>query len=246
MEQYQADLHIHSVLSPCGDLGMSPTQIIEEALRKKIDILGITDHNSTLHAELMVRLGKENGILVLPGTEVNTKEEIHCLTFFENLELVKQFQKKLDNWLPDMDNKNLIFGEQVVVDENEHILYEEERLLIAALKADIHEIEKTVRHLNGLFIPAHINRPYNSILSQLGFIPEDLNIDAIEISYSEDINSYLNQHPELTKYRAITNSDAHYLDDIGRATTFFKIEELSFSEIRKALEGKEGRETIVR
>jgi len=56
MKTYRADLHIHSVLSPCGDLDMSPVNIVEEASRKGLDIIGITDHNTTRHTGLVKRL----------------------------------------------------------------------------------------------------------------------------------------------------------------------------------------------
>ena len=241
LNKYKADLHNHSVLSPCGDLDMSPSRIIAEAKSKRIDIIGISDHNSTLHCKLMVELGKEEGIFVLPGVEVNTREEIHCLAFFENLELVKEFQDFLNDHLPQIQNVSSMFGEQLIVDRNENIIYEQEYLLVSALDADIYTVSDKVKSLGGLFIPAHIDRPYNSIISQLGFIPDDLKIDALEISPRYLVSVYRQHHPEFNNVTLITNSDAHQPEAMGRATSIFEIKEPSFAEITLALKGLEGR-----
>ena len=122
LNKYKADLHVHSILSPCGDIDMSPVRIIKEAKKRNIDILGISDHNSTLHCRLMMELGKEEGIFVLPGVEVNTREEIHCLAFFENIALVDEFQNYLEEHLPHILNVKSMFGEQLLVDKDENIL----------------------------------------------------------------------------------------------------------------------------
>jgi 3',5'-nucleoside bisphosphate phosphatase len=246
MNQYRADLHIHSVLSPCGDLNMSPSKIIEEALRKKIDILGISDHNSTYHCRLMTELGKQAGILVLPGVEINTKEEIHCLAFFENADISDEFQKFLEERLPNIPNNKKLFGEQLVVNKDEQIITEVETLLISAINADIFEVSEVVHNLGGVFIPAHIDRPYNSLLSQLGIIPEGLKFDALEVSSMNPVAAYLKRFPELMNYTVISNSDAHLIENIGRTTTLIKINDCNFKEFVMALKKENHRKTIIR
>jgi 3',5'-nucleoside bisphosphate phosphatase len=246
MNQYRADLHIHSVLSPCADLNMSPSKIIEEALRKRIDILGITDHNSTFHCRIMTELGASAGIMVLPGVEINTKEEIHCLAFFENANITDEFQKFLDEKLANVPNDKKLFGHQLVVDKDENIISEVENLLISAISADIYEVTDTVHRLGGIIIPAHIDRTSNSILSQLGFLPKDLNFDALEVSLINPVTSYLKRFPEYEKFTVISNSDAHRLENVGRTTTLFKIGDFTFAEIVMALRKENHRKTIVR
>ena len=241
MKKFFADLHVHTVLSPCGELEMSPVKIIQEAKRKNINILGVSDHNSTLHSRLMMELGNENGIFVLPGAEVNTSEEIHCLTFFENIDNADEFQKFLESRMSPFRNDPDRFGDQVVVNRDEEIVTEIDSLLISALTADIYDVAAEVSRLNGLLIPAHIDRPYNSLLSQLGFIPSDLSFDALEVSYRSDIKQFLKDHSELNGKALVTNSDAHRLCDLGRATTVFEIESPEFAEIRMALMNENGR-----
>jgi 3',5'-nucleoside bisphosphate phosphatase len=245
MKRFRADLHVHSVLSPCAELEMSPVNIIREAAERKIDILAITDHNSTYHSRLMMELGEEAGIMVIPGAEVNTKEEIHCLTLFENIECAEEFQKFLDSKLPLTRNNPALFGEQLVVDREEHILMEVEPLLISALGAGIYEVRDEVKRLGGIFIPAHIDRPFNSIHSQLGFIPDDLFPSALEVSARFRLQEYVLQHPELAAYSFITNSDAHTLRALGRSTTLFEMREAGFSELKLALGHEQGRKIVM-
>jgi len=245
MKTFRADLHIHTVLSPCGDLEMSPLHIIEAVLNKKIDIIGITDHNTTRHCDLMQKLGSENGIFVLSGAEVTTKEEVHCLTFFDKTESLKEFQKYLDLHLPYVKNDPNNFGYQVIVDEQENILEEVESLLIVALDQSIEQVREKVNELGGIFIPAHVNKPSNGILSQLGLLPENLNPDAIEIWCKMNKESFLKKYPEFSSYAIITSSDAHHPNQIGDRTTQMQLDHISFDEIAMALKGKDGREVII-
>jgi 3',5'-nucleoside bisphosphate phosphatase len=245
MKTFQADLHIHTVLSPCGDLEMSPRNIITAALNKKLDIIGIADHNSTRHCALMQKLGNENGIFVLAGAEVTTKEEVHCLAFFDKTESLEEFQRYLDVHLPFVKNNPDYFGYQVVVDEQENILEEIESLLITALDQSVDEVRKKVFELNGIFIPAHVNRPMHGILSQLGFIPEDLNPDAIEIWDKVNVESFRHSNVVPGNYSLIQSSDAHHPDQIGNKTIQLLLDHISFDEIVMALKRTEGREVII-
>lgn len=245
MNTYRADLHIHTVLSPCGDLEMSPANIITKAREKDLDIIGITDHNTTRHCKLIQKLAAQVGIFVLMGAEVTTREEVHCLTFFENDDQLSEFQVYLEKHLPPIPNNTEKFGYQVVVDEDEQIIDEIEYLLISALDQSIEQVEQKVHSLGGIFIPAHIDRPSYSIISQLGFIPADLLIDGIEISANCKIQTvipFLGKQHERT---IIRNSDAHYVENIGKAFSAFEMQHRTFNEIILALHGKLGRKVII-
>lgn len=241
MREFVADLHVHTVLSPCGDLEMSPATIVQEAARKKIDILGITDHNSTRHAPLIKRLSEEKGIFVLCGAEVTTKEEIHCLAFFEDLNGLQTFQDYLDAHLKGVKNDPRVFGYQVVVNEFDEVLEEIQPLLISALDQSLDQVGEKVRSLNGLFIPAHIDRPSYSLISQLGFVPPGMVADALEITGRTSRKQMVDQFPYLASYTFIQNSDAHHPDQLGRRTTTFVLDSPGFGEIRLALKGEQGR-----
>lgn len=240
MPLYSADLHIHTVLSPCGDLEMSPVNIVKRAKELRLDIIGITDHNSTRHCPVINRLAAEEGIFVLCGAEVTTVEEAHCLCFMPDLEKLEVFQGYLDQFLLNFPNDTAKFGYQVQVDELERIVYEEPKLLIQSIDQSIDQVESFVHQIGGLFIPAHVNRQAFSLISQLGFIPDDLNFDGIEIYRitGENFRQMYNFRRETTFLR---NSDAHQLERIGVERNLFQLEQLNFDEIKMALHKQNGR-----
>lgn len=244
MKQFRADLHVHTVLSPCGDLEMSPVNIVEAAVLRNIDILGITDHNSTKHCALIKKMAEKKGVYVLCGVEITTKEEIHCLAFFENNDSLVAFQEYLDTHLPDVKNRPDIFGHQVVVDEDEMILEQVDQLLISGLNQSIDEVQEVVHGLGGVFIPAHIDRPSYSLISQLGFIPDDLIVDAVEISARTTKLEITKRFPGLMPLAFIGNSDAHHPSAIGGRYTLLEMKEASFKEFTMALRGAGGRKVV--
>lgn len=245
MQVFRADLHIHSVLSPCGSLEMGPKNIVKTAVDKQLDIIGITDHNSTLNCEVIRNIGKDNGLEVYMGVEVATSEEIHCLAFFETIKHVKEFQRKLDEYLPFIPNDVNHFGYQLQVNEKEEIIHEVDSLLISGLLINISKVEHLVHSLEGIFVPAHVNRSSYSLISQLGFVPNDLNFDALEISKHISKTEFLAQHSYLNNPVIMQHSDAHFTKDIGAVSTGLQMESTDFSEFRMALKNVEGRKVIV-
>ncbi|MBI9060497.1 MAG: PHP domain-containing protein [Marinilabiliaceae bacterium] len=245
MNRYKADLHIHSVLSPCGSLEMSPQMIVDAARTKGLDVIAITDHNSTRQCKVVAQLAKKEGIMVLCGAEVTTREEVHCVTLFESFEKLDAFQVYLDQHLPEVKNNPDVFGHQVWVNAKEEIMGQEDRLLISGLNQTIEEVQAKVHELNGLFVLAHVDKKRFSIYSQLGFLPFDLSIDAMEISPLAKVGELVKKHPEIKNYVLLRSSDAHMPDQIGQRYTEFLMEELSFDEIKLALRQENGRKTEI-
>ena len=241
MKTYKADLHIHTVLSPCGDLEMSPRNIVQAAKNAGLDMVGITDHNSTKQCKVVKALAAKNDLHVLCGVEINSLEEVHCLAFFDTSSNLDDFQNYIDKHLTFIPNDTKKFGYQVLVDANDVILEHEDRLLLAALDVGIEAIEKKVHQLDGLFIPAHVNRERFSVLSQLGFIPTDLEVDALEISRHMGAERFSHKYPNYRNHAFITSSDAHFVEDIGKAMTQFRLESPTVNELRKALKNQDGR-----
>ena len=163
------------------------------------------------------------------------------MAFFPDDRLLQAFQAYLDSHLPDIANAPERFGYQVVADEEDQILYEEKKLLLSALDQPIDKIEQQVRTLHGIFIPAHIDKPRFSLLSQLGFIPPDLPFDALELSPHTSPRAFLQSNKHLSGNPFIQSSDAHYPDDFCKAATYFNMPGRSFREIRMALDGVDGR-----
>lgn len=232
MMDFRADIHIHSVASPCGDLEMSPGRIARAAKSAGLHIIAITDHNTTAHNRLMHELGSSEGLLVIPGVEVTTSEEIHCLCYFRALEASDRFNLLLQDSLPAIQNVPEKFGYQVIVDKNEEILEYIHPLLLSATRMNLNQLTQQVRHLNGIVVPAHVDRPSYSILSQLGFFPENFFPEAIEVfSVSKaETQAFI---PRTLPW--ITSSDAHFLPQIGSKTTTFRMEELSLESFFNTL-----------
>ena len=241
MNEFRVDLHIHTVLSPCADLEMTPANIVERAKNTGLQIIGITDHNSTKNALLVKRLAEKEGIYVLTGAEVTTKEEVHCLAFFEFEDQLNQFQQFLDEQITIIPNPDGHFGYQPVVDENDQILELIPNYLAAALKSGINEVQQKVESLDGIFIPAHVDRPVNGLFSQLGFVPPELKFHALGISRFSSEKDVRKHYVLDAGIALIRNSDAHYLQQIGEIYTRFWMEEINYSEIKMALNQQNNR-----
>lgn len=242
---YMADLHVHSVLSPCAELEMGPANVIEKCREVGINILGICDHNSGANVPAFKKKGKENNILTLAGIEVQTREEVHCLCFFPHTDNLKYFEKEFKGTLPKINNSPKIFGDQVVVNENEEILYQEERLLLTSSELGLKDLKETVESYDGGVIPAHIDKKYYSLIFNLGFIPP-YNFLAMEIFDYLNRKNLINRYKELSEHTLIVSSDAHTLDGIDKLYyTYFLIATPTWDEIILALKNKNGRKVVV-
>jgi len=228
------DLHIHSTLSPCGSLEMSPINIVTKARESGIDIIAITDHNMVENSIYAYEFGKKAGVFVLFGMELQTLEEVHLLAIFDDFECALSFQEKIYGLLPDVKNDADYFGDQVVVNEDNEIVRFEEKLLLNSAQISITDAASWIKGHDGLCIPSHIDSQTFSIITQLGYIPEDLPCDALEVRNKENIAGLLH----LIMVRNIpfvSFSDAHYLADIGKRKIHLDLEQTNCKEISKAL-----------
>ena len=238
---FKADLHIHTCLSPCTELDMSPKEILTRAKQKEIDVIGICDHNSSENSLAVMNAAKRMNIFVIPGMEVTSKEEVHILALFDDLESVLKLQGFIYENLPGKNDEKA-FGRQVVVNEKEEVLGFSDKLLIGATTIPLEEIVRMIHIFDGLVIASHIDRESFSIIGQLGFIPEKLELDALEISAHVTFEEAKKRYPY--NYPITSSSDAHYPDDIGKSFTTFLLEEGTVAEIKKALKNEEGRKLI--
>ncbi len=238
---FHADLHIHTCLSPCSDLTMSPKRIVHRAKVRKVDIIAVCDHNSAENAGAAIKAARNTGVTVFPGMEIASSEEVHILALFDELEDALSMQAAVYAQLLEGENKPELFGEQIIANELDEVEGYNNKLLIGATKLKIAQIIEKIHRLEGLAIASHVDRPSYSILSQLGFIPDDLPLDGLEISANTNAATATEIFPGIKKYPVVTSSDAHNLEEIGRAVTYFYLTEPSVLEIRKALKNQDGR-----
>jgi predicted metal-dependent phosphoesterase TrpH len=222
---------------------MSPKKIIAKSLERQLDLIAICDHNTAENAAAALREGTRQGLAVLPGMEICSREEVHLVTLFKKIEDALKMQEFIYAHLPGK-NQPEVFGHQVVADEHDQVLGENPRLLIGATQLSLLEIVEKAHHLGGICISSHVDRPSYSLIGQLGFIPEDLHLDAVEVSYRVPLDKALTEVPGIKNYPCVTSSDAHFLSDIGKTWTEFILAAPTLQEIRKALAGTEGRRVL--
>ncbi len=217
MERLAYDLHIHSCLSPCGDNESTPNNILNMARLNGLDVIALTDHNSCKNCPAIIKARDrmELPILVLPGMELCTAEEIHMICLFDTLEKAMQFDEYIYTKMMPALNRPDKFGEQRILNSMDEPVGVEPRLLVTAADIPITEVEALMQRFGGVTFPAHIDRPSYSVLSALGEIPPECNFQTAEV---HDLSSYpalASAHPAVARMRIVTNSDAHYLWDIS-------------------------------
>lgn len=214
---------------------MTPANIIGMAKLKELRAIAITDHNSCRNCGPAMELGEEAGILVIPGMELTTEEEVHVICLFETLSDAMAFDSYVYQRLQKIVNNPMIFGNQFVVDAKEQVLSSEPYLLINATTISFDEVFSLVKEFHGIMIPAHIDKSSNSLLSNLGFIPVESQFTCVEVKELESLPIIQNQNPYVNQCRVISNSDAHNLWGLNEAIHRIYVKEVTTKEVLKAL-----------
>ena len=240
MRILHADLHIHTCLSPCAELEMSPKGIVSEAVIKGIDMIAVCDHNSAENAAAVMEASQQTNLTVLPGMEVTSKEEVHVIGIFSTPDNATDMQALVYEHLEGQNDAE-VFGMQVVVEADGTVAGFCNKLLIGATDLSLEQVVQAIHAHNGLAVAAHIDREGFGILGQLGFIPPDLGLDALEVSSRISLKDAVTTFAEYGGYPFLRSSDAHVLDAVGRGRTALMVEAASFEELKLALKGEQGR-----
>jgi PHP family Zn ribbon phosphoesterase len=241
---YIAELHIHTVVSPCAAVEMIPPFIIQEVLEKGIDLIAITDHNTTANVQAVQKAASGTGLTVLPGMELQTKEEIHLLCLFDTVEQIAAWQAIVDAHMPAQENNIEFFGEQFVVDETGEFIRRETQLLLTSANITLSQAVAHVNRLGGLAIPAHVNRAAFSLIANLGFVPPNVPFDALEISRHITPDQARQKYPQLKNYPLIQNGDVHFLADFLGANRCLMAHP-TIAELKLALHNQQGRSLTI-
>ncbi len=229
MNPYYYDLHIHSCLSPCADDDMTPNNIAGMAAIKGLNVLALTDHNSCKNCPAFFAACKRQGIVPIAGMELSTAEDIHLICLFPSLERALMFDETLTAHRMPIENRKEIFGNQLILDENDEIIGEESTLLISATDLPIDEAIILAKKSEALVYPAHIDRESNGILAILGDIPQEYAFDCLEFNNPQEISKIFTRYPHLSQKRTLTCSDAHHLWDINEAENPILLEDEPYS-----------------
>jgi predicted metal-dependent phosphoesterase TrpH len=223
---------------------MVPTLIVGEAKKKNLDVIAICDHNSAENVSAVKKAGAREGIAVIGGIEITSREEAHVLALFEKEADLRHVEGIIYEHLPGKNDQDY-FGEQLIVDEDDKIVGINDRLLIGATTLLVEQVVDIVHQSGGIAIASHVDREAFSIIGQLGFIPDGLNIDGLEISARNSLEEVETRLPQVKEFPIVSFSDAHYLEDIGKTHTSFFTENVSIDELSKALLNKDGRKVVV-
>ena len=246
LKTFRAELHVHTVLSPCAEVEMIPPLIIQEALDLGINLLAITDHNSSGNISAVMNAATGTGIHIFPGMELQTHEEVHVLCIFDSLDQVNALQRIVDSSMPPLQNNPDLFGEQFIVDATGDFLGREERLLLTSSSLSIKIVNDHVQALGGIMIPAHVNRKAFGLLPTLGLIPEELEHNPVmEISRHITIQKAMETYPQLTNHVIIQSGDVHRLDEF-LGVNYFTLEEPTIDELKMAFTKIGGRNFQIR
>lgn len=228
MNRYYYDLHTHSCLSPCADNDNTPYNLVGMAVLSGINILALTDHNTCKNCPAFFAAAKQYGIVAVAGMELTTAEEIHVVCLFEELERAMQFSEEIDSRRIKIKNRTDIFGEQIIMGENDEIVGYEEYLLSNATTVSLDEVPKLVEKYGGVCFPAHIDRVANSLIGVLGDIPKTPEFNCFEVYDAEKIPEIVEKYA-LQGKKIIIDSDAHYLDNVRDQENYFDLDDEPYS-----------------
>jgi 3',5'-nucleoside bisphosphate phosphatase len=245
LQTYIAELHTHTVLSPCAEVEMIPPFIIEQAVARGVNLLAIVDHNACANVAAVQQAALGSGVAVLAGMEAQTREEVHVLCLFDTLAQALTWETEFRAALPPLENDAEHFGEQFVVDAAGDFVRRETQLLITSAQLSIDEVCRRVDQLGGLAIPAHVDRPAFGLLTNLGLVPPGLPIAALEVSRHLHPFDAKKKYPQLKGYPLLQGGDAHRLTEILGANVF-RLEAPTVAELQLALRKEAGRELSYR
>lgn len=229
------DLHIHSCLSPCGDEDMTPANIVGMSMIKGLDVIAVTDHNSCRNCPAVMAAAEEYGILAIPGMEITTSEEVHAVCLFEELKAAMEFDAYVYEKLMPFPNNEEIFGRQLIYDASDQICGTVPNLLINATEISFDDLWTLVRGYGGVMFPAHVDKSANSLIANLGFIPPDSRFQVAEVKDLKKLHQLRRDHPYLENCRIISNSDAHFLEDIKEPELTLHVSDRSIKDVLKTL-----------
>ncbi|MCI5773734.1 MAG: PHP domain-containing protein [Erysipelotrichaceae bacterium] len=201
---------------------MTPNNIVNMALIKGLDMIAICDHNSNLQLPAMAQLADK--IKILYGVEIETQEEVHILALFKKLKDNQAFITVLDKYKLHTPNDPQFFGNQLIMDEKDQIVDQHADLLLTSTFLSIDDWIAHIHQHHGIAILAHVMDRKNSITNQLGFIPENILCDAIEVKDKKEMALVKALYPAYAQHLFLINSDAHRLVDISERKYAFDIQ----------------------
>ena len=238
MNRYYYDFHIHSCLSPCADNDMTPNNIAGMAALAGLNIVALTDHNSSRNCPAFFAAAKKNGIIPIAGMELTTAEDIHLVCLFEDINKALAFNDEVDKHRIRIPNRTDIFGDQLLMNEDDAVIGEEADLLSNALDLALEDVPPLVEAFDGVCFPAHVDREANGMVAILGDVPAEYGFKYVEFRDASSVKEYYEKYKSLSGTKTLVCSDAHHLWDISEAGNTIELtddEPYSSALVRKRL-----------
>lgn len=244
MNLCQADLHVHTALSPCADAAMTPLAVVAWAVDQGLDMIAVCDHNSAGNAAAAQRAAGD-ALCVLAGVEVTTAEEAHVVGLFPDADAALAVAAEVAATLPPAGpDYAACFGEQLLMDEEGDEVGRESRALALASRFTVEEAVALIHRHDGLAVAAHVDRRGFGVVAQLGVFPHRAGFDAVEVSRHAPPGSEAYATAATYGLPVLRSSDAHRLDEVGAARTALRLAAPTFAELRLALQATDGREVV--
>jgi PHP family Zn ribbon phosphoesterase len=237
---FRFDLHMHTCLSPCAGLDMNPGALLGRTVAEKLDVIAICDHNASENVPHVIRAARDRELVVLPGMEVKSREEVHLLALFARMDCLQRLQGLVYSHLPGINDESR-FGCQAIVNELDEVEGFNERLLIGATELALADLVRHIHDFGGLTVASPKDRESFSVISNLGFVDPEIPFDALEISERTGLARARGKYPEFANYPFLVSSEAHRIEEIGRGHTEIFLAEPSVHELKMAFSGQEGR-----
>lgn len=237
MIPYYYDFHIHSCLSPCAENDMTPNNIAGMGTLAGLNVMALTDHNTAKNCPAFYKAAKANGLIPIAGMELTTAEDIHVVCLFETLEGALDFDAYVALHRMKVPNNTAVFGDQLILDENDEEIGSEPYYLPAAADIMIEDVPALVKERGGIAYPAHVDREANGIISTLGAFPDIPGFRCAEFYDAGKQADYLERYPLLREKRILISSDAHNLWSIRDKAAFLEIDDApdSSDKIRREI-----------
>lgn len=216
---------------------MTPGNIVGMAAVKGLDVIALTDHNSSKNCPAFMAIAEQFGVLAIPGMEINTSEEVHAVCLFPTLAQAMAFDAYVYERLMPFPNKELVFGKQQIYNEEDEWVGTEPLLLINSVNISFEGLWELVDSYGGVMVPAHIDKNANSLIANLGFVPPDSRFRTAELKDLKKLHQVRQANPYLETCRIISSSDAHYLQDIREPELTIPVRERSAQAVIDYLKG---------
>lgn len=216
---------------------MTPGNIVGMAAIKGLDVIALTDHNSCKNCPAFLKIAEQFGVMAIPGMEINTSEEVHAVCLFPALEQAMAFDSYVYERLMKFSNKEEVFGKQQICNEEDEVVGTEPLLLINSVDISFDELWDLVDSYGGVMVPAHIEKAANSLIANLGFVPPDSKFRTAELKDLKKLHEVRKGNPYLEGCRIISDSDAHYLEDIHEPRLTIPVRERSVGAVIGYLKG---------